>query len=150
MLMMFHNIRTTEKRVAKYRHRGNSNSTPANSQSREVAAQALLYSLAYTIPWIWGLILTFINTGEGVFKSQSIDDAVTGMMTLAVSRFSSALINTDIHTHLRYILFDYHSTEYSQRHNLSSSRRKFYQGSGVQAHTAKHCHLCLSNLTCNA
>ena len=86
MIMIFHDVRTTEKRARKYRH-GRHDSLSTHSQSREVAAQALLYSLAYSIPWIWGLILSFINTAVGVFGSAAIDDAITALNIVNVIIF---------------------------------------------------------------
>mmetsp|Transcript_17864 Transcript_17864/g.30806 ORF Transcript_17864/g.30806 Transcript_17864/m.30806 type:complete len:226 (+) Transcript_17864:582-1259(+) len=72
-------VRKTENRTQKYRHNAPSSRNNAHSQQREVASQALLYSVAYAIPWIWGLVLSFINTGNGVFNSSGVDDAVTAL-----------------------------------------------------------------------
>jgi len=84
MMTIYHNIRTTEDRTSKYRH---SHDSSAHKQSREVAAQALLYSLAYSIPWIWGLILSSINTAEGVFCHRGIDNAITALNIVNVIIF---------------------------------------------------------------
>jgi len=84
MIMIFHSVHTTEKRSRKYRRRDDSS---AHSQAREVAAQALLYSLAYCIPWIWTLILSFIDTGQGVFRSAAIDNSLTALNIVNVVVF---------------------------------------------------------------
>jgi len=103
MIMIFHDVHTTEKRARKYRH-GRHDSSSAHSQSREVAAQALLYSLAYSIPWIWGLILSFINTAAGVFGSAAIDDAITALNIVNVVIFPlQGFLNVFVYVRPRYI-----------------------------------------------
>lgn len=100
MVMMWRNVRTTEKRARRYRH-GN---PPARSQSQELAAQAMLYSLAYTVPWICGLILSFINTAHGVFGSGSIDDAITALNIVNAIVFPlQGFLNVMVYVRPRYI-----------------------------------------------
>jgi len=76
MMMVFNQIYKHERGLDRYRAEG----APVDRRrSRQVANQALLYVLAFALPWIWGLIISSIDTAQNIFESGVHDNAITAL-----------------------------------------------------------------------
>ena len=74
MTAIFRKVHVIEKKAQRYKH-----SSSSGGNAREVATQALFFTIAYAIPWIWAPIRGSIDTADLIFKSPNCDDAVIAL-----------------------------------------------------------------------
>jgi len=79
MSTIFHKVRGVEKKARRFSHESGS--------SKDVAMQALLFTISYAIPWIWAPIKAGIDTADIIFTNPNADDAVIALSIVNVIIF---------------------------------------------------------------
>jgi hypothetical protein len=79
MSTIFHKVRGVEKKARRFSHE--------NGNSKDVAMQALLFTISYAIPWIWAPIKAGIDTADIIFTNPNADDAVIALSIVNVIIF---------------------------------------------------------------
>eukprot|EP00984_Skeletonema_dohrnii_P014787 scaffold6280_cov79-Skeletonema_dohrnii-CCMP3373.AAC.2 len=79
MSTIFHKVRGVEKKAMRLSN--------AAGSSKDVAMQALLFTISYAIPWIWAPIKAGIDTADIIFTNPNADDAVIALSIVNVIIF---------------------------------------------------------------
>ena len=90
-----------ERKLDKYRQDGQGSE---RKHSRNIASQALFYVVAFTMPYVWGMIIYIIDDEQSVFEYRSHDDAITWLHIVNAIIFPlQGLFNVLVYVRPRYL-----------------------------------------------
>jgi len=90
-----------ERKLDKYRQDGQGSE---RKHSRNIASQALFYVVAFTMPYVWGMIIYIIDDEQTVFEYRSHDDAITWLHIVNAIIFPlQGLFNVLVYVRPRYL-----------------------------------------------
>ena len=101
MAWVWKTVLDQERKLDKYQQDGQRGD---RKHSRNIASQALFYVVAFTIPWVWGVIIYIIDDEQTVFKYRSHDDAITWLHIVNTVIFPmQGLFNVLVYVRPRYL-----------------------------------------------